>query len=333
MKAAPAFWNSLGPLALALLPLASLYALVMEGRRELYLRGWKKTLRLPVPVVVVGNITVGGTGKTPLIVWLAHGLARRGYRPGIVTRGYGGSGKGESEVRPDSDPGDAGDETVLLARRSGCPVWRGADRVAAGRALLAAHPECDCILSDDGLQHYRLARRVEIAVVDGARGFGNRLPLPAGPLREPVDRLEQVDAVVINGPGEVPVPAGFAMRLSGEKLVNMVQGHRVRDLAAKAGTKVHAVAGIGNPDRFFRTLRAAGLEVTEHAFPDHHRFTPADLDFGDDLPVIMTEKDAVKCFGFAAEHWWYLPVAASADPALLDVVTTRLGAPRTLPAR
>lgn len=322
-------WDRTSVLTVALMPLSAVFAIVAWLRRTCFRLGVFRSCRLDRPVVVVGNVTAGGTGKTPLVAWLAHRLAALGHTPGVITRGYGGTGEGVCEVRPDSDALACGDEAVLLARRTGCPVWRGADRVAAARALLARHPECDCIISDDGLQHYRLRRDVEIAVVDGARAFGNGLPLPAGPLREPVSRLESVDAIVINGAAKRRVPRGFAMRLQADRLVNMVEPHRTRPLTAPGIPRVHAVAGIGHPPRFFDTLTHAGLDVVEHAFPDHHRYRPDDLEFGDDLPVVMTEKDAVKCFRFAKPGWWYVPVAADVDEALVAVVLERT---RTAPA-
>jgi tetraacyldisaccharide 4'-kinase len=320
--------------ALALLPLGLLFRLVVRVRRLLHESGWRQVVRLPVPVVVVGNITVGGTGKTPVVIALARALAARGLRPGIVTRGYGGRDDGIGAVTSGSDPLAVGDEPLLLAARAGCPVWRGADRVAAATALLAAHPDRDCLISDDGLQHLRLGRDVEIAVVDGARGLGNGLPLPAGPLREPPARLRAVDAVIINGTGAAALPPGLPLTLEGSRLVNLAHGDTTMPLPEWRGRRVRAVAGIGNPRRFFEQLRAAGLEVEEHPFPDHHPFTAGDLAFDAGLPVVMTEKDAVKCARFAREHWWYLPVEARLDAALFDLVADRLrrGATHAPPA-
>lgn len=327
MSATPPHWDRIGPLAVLLFPVSGLFVAIAALRRLLFAHGLLERVRLPVSVVVVGNITAGGTGKTPLVVWLAHRLAQAGRRPGIITRGYGGTSREVAAVRPDSDPAVLGDEAVLLARRSGCPVWRGADRVAAARALLAAHPDRDCLISDDGLQHYRLARDVEIAVIDGVRGFGNALPLPAGPLREPVERLETVDAIVINGAAAPGLPAGHAMQLVGTRLVNMHERHRTQDLDKWARRRVHAVAGIGHPRRFFDALRDRGLAPIEHAFADHHGYVASDFDFGDDLPVIMTEKDAVKCFGFARQHWWYLPVEADVAASFWAAVSPRIKRP------
>ncbi|HQR54001.1 MAG TPA: tetraacyldisaccharide 4'-kinase, partial [Burkholderiales bacterium] len=224
---------------------------------------------------------------------------------------------------------EVGDEPLLLARASGCPVWVGADRVAAGTRLLDAHPACDVLIADDGLQHYRLARRVEIAVVDGQRGHGNGLPLPAGPLREPVSQLAHVTAVVVNAasssaPTLAAATSSFAMRLAGTRLRNLARPAEISDLAQFRGRPVHAVAGIGNPQRFFDDLVRYGLQVTPHAFPDHHTYRAEDFDFGDDAPVLMTEKDAVKCAGFARAHWWALMVEAQLAPGLDELVMEHL---------
>jgi tetraacyldisaccharide 4'-kinase len=305
-------------------PLALVFAVLSAARRLLYRRGVLSAQRLPVPVVVVGNISVGGTGKTPLTLWLAQQLRVRGLHPGIVSRGYGAASREPTCVKANSEPHSVGDEAMLLAEKSACPVWVGADRVATARALLAAQPQCDFILADDGLQHYKLARDFEIAVVDAARGFGNGYLLPAGPLREPVRRLREVQAVVVNGEAmavDTSAPI-FRMRLAGD-VVAALRGARVEPLSAWRGRRVHAVAGIGNPARFFDDLRAFGLEVVEHAFADHQAFTPGQLEFGDDLPVLMTEKDAVKCRRFAKPNWFVRPVQAQVDAALVDLILKR----------
>ena len=312
-----------------LLPLAGLYCAAAWTRRQLYRWGLRRAWRAPVPVVVVGNLTVGGSGKTPLVVALARWLAARGRRPGIVSRGYRrASGGALLEVGPEDDAGTRGDEAVLMARRAACPVVVAADRPAGAARLVALG--CDVVLSDDGLQHYRLARDLEIAVVDGRRGHGNRWCLPAGPLREPLGRLRTVDAVVFNG-GD-PRPGTYAMRLEAGPLTPLAGGEAV-PAARWAGRRVHAVAGIGDPRRFFDLLAGLGLEVIPHPFPDHHPFRPRDLDFGDRLPVIMTEKDAVKCRFPVAGGAWYLPVTARVDPRLLNLLAARLGldAPATDP--
>jgi tetraacyldisaccharide 4'-kinase len=319
------FWYRLRPAHLVLIPLSLLFGAAVWVRRALYARSILRSKRLAVPVIVVGNISVGGTGKTPLVLWLAELLRAQGWRPGIVTRGYGGTQRVQ-EVTPDSDPASAGDEPLLLARRSSVPVFAGRQRAAAACALLAAHPECDVLIGDDGLQHYALARDIEIAVVDGERRFGNGWLLPAGPLREPVRRLEQVDAVVLNGGGVLTKPGAVQheMTLHGDSLVNVHDPQRVAVPAAFKDRPVHALAGIGDPQRFFQHLRRLGLTVRPHPFPDHHAFTPDDLAFAQDLPLLMTEKDAVKCRAFARESWWYLPVAAQVDPALATLVLDKL---------
>jgi tetraacyldisaccharide 4'-kinase len=319
------FWYRIRPAHLFLFPLSLLFGLIVAVRRALFAVGWLKRERLPVPVIVVGNITVGGTGKTPLVLWLTGLLTEAGYRPGIVTRGYGGS-EDVQEVPGDADAARAGDEAVLLAQRSRCPVWAGRDRAAAARALLRHHPDVNVILSDDGLQHYRLGRDIEIAVIDGQRRFGNGLLLPAGPLREPRRRLRSVDAVAVNGGGTDGLPHAFGMRLTGELLVNLKDRSQVRLPRDFAGMTLHAIAGIGNPQRFFGTLVDLGLQFAAHAFPDHHAFRPGDLEFPGAEAVLMTEKDAVKCAAFAREHFWFLPVETRVDAALGELILDRLKA-------
>lgn len=280
-----------------------------------------------MPVVIVGNITVGGSGKTPLVIHLAWGLRKFGLRPGIVSRGYRGGSAEVSAVLPGSDPAVLGDEPVLLARRSGCPVFVGRDRPAAARALLAAHPECDLILADDGLQHYRLQRDVELAVFD-QRGMMNGWCLPAGPLREPVSRLSQVDAVVINGSAVTPAPTLdrplFRMDLLGDKFYRVDAPQIECDSADLAGRSLHAVAGIGAPERFFEQLRTMGLSFTAHSFPDHHDFCAADLDYAGDA-LLTTEKDAVKLARLSLPlPVWVLPVTAEVSPDLAAFVLETL---------
>lgn len=299
------------------MPLSMLYLDVIRFRRFLYRVGFKKSHRLPVPVIVVGNITVGGTGKTPLVIRLVDLLKQQGYNPGVISRGYAGSAEdGLHVVKPESDAEKLGDEPVLIARRAACPVVVGADRPAAARKLLADF-DCDVIISDDGLQHHALLRDIEIVVIDGERRFGNGYCLPVGPLREPPERVKSVDLVVVNTPKEL-LEGEFAMQCQGESLINLQTGER-QALSAFAGKDCYAVAGIGNPKRFFDQLAKAGLVCQTHAFPDHHTFTAADLQFKETKPLIMTEKDAVKCAGFAQAHYWYLPIAA----VLPDTFTTQ----------
>ena len=297
--------------------LASLFGLIVRWRRAAYVQGSLYSRRLAKPVIVVGNLTVGGSGKTPLVIWLAQQLRERGLSPGVVLRGYGGSvasGRVPIIVAADSDVAVVGDEALVLQARTGVPVAVGRDRVAAAQLLLASG--VDVIIADDGLQHLRLARDFEIAVIDAGRGLGNGYLLPAGPLREPPERLSSVDVVVLNGEGGLPgsaagVKRAFTMRLGGEWLRTLAGTEELMALSSLAGRQVHAIAGIGYPQRFFAQLAAAGLEVIAHGFPDHHRYRARELEFDDDLPLLMTEKDAVKCRPFAAAHRWYLPVAAS----------------------
>ena len=307
-------WYREPPHGALLQPLAWIYAALVELRRRAYRSGWARSASAGRPVVVVGNLTVGGTGKTPLTLWLARALTAEGLRVGIVARGYGsGNGRGPRAVAADARWQDVGDEALILARRSGCPTVIGIDRLAAARALAAEGVEV--IVADDGLQHLRLARDCEILVVDGARGVGNGRLLPAGPLREPTTRLLQVDAIVVNGSathGSLAAllpPAVLAMQLAAIEVVSVDERER-RPLASFQGQRVHAVAGIGNPQRFFHELRAHGMELIEHAFPDHHPLSAAEVAFADALPVLMTEKDAVKCSTFANPRLWYVPVTA-----------------------
>jgi tetraacyldisaccharide 4'-kinase len=293
------------PLSYLLRPLSILFAGVGAARRVLFSLGLKQRVRLPVPVIVVGNITVGGTGKTPLTIYLAQSLLAQGFSPGIISRGYGGKTLVPLAVSKESDPVQSGDEPILLARATGVPVYVFADRAAAGAALLAAHPE------DDGLQHYRLQRDLELCVVDGARGFGNGALLPAGPLREPVSRLKTVDAVVVNGAERLLLESEcFQMSLLPADFYSLSGATR----QSWRGKRLAAVCGIGNPQRFFNTLKALGLDFTEHAFADHHQFSPQDLPDAD--IILVTEKDAVKLAGLCDVRIWVLPVSASLTPDL-----------------
>jgi tetraacyldisaccharide 4'-kinase len=299
-------WGERGGLSVAMRPFSWLFCAIVFIRRWCYRLKILNSTQLPVPVIVVGNITVGGTGKTPLTIWLAQYLSQNGYRPGIVSRGYGGMArKWPQQVRPDGDPVMVGDEAIVIARRTSCPMAVGPSRVKAAQALLKHH-DIDIILSDDGMQHYALGRTIEIAVIDGIRRFGNGLCLPAGPLREPVKRLKEVDFVVTNG---IAAMNEVGMRYEGAML-NYLDDSSQKPLASLKNESVHALAGIGNPERFFEQLRRSGLHLIEHVYGDHHEFSPRDLEFGDDLPIIMTEKDAVKCRRFLIDNCWYLPVTA-----------------------
>jgi tetraacyldisaccharide 4'-kinase len=290
-------------------------------RRVLYWLRILKSTRAGVPVIAIGNLTVGGSGKTPLAIHVAELLKSKRWSPAIVSRGYGGTVRAPRGVTLAADPAEVGDEPVLMARRSGCPVWVGAERAAVVAALRQAHPDCDVVILDDGLQHYALRRDIEVAVVD-ARAFGNGFMLPAGPLREPKTRLWSVDAVIAHGTDKVK---GYAMRLEGEDVHRATDARERRALQSFAGQRVHAVAGIGDPKRFFLYLAQRGVQVVPHPFADHHPFRAADLEFGDDAPVLMTEKDAVKCKRFARPQHWILPVRAAPDPAFDAWLQRRLG--------
>lgn len=318
-------------LRLLLQPLESAFITLARRRRQ---RDSRLAGSLSVPVVVVGNLAVGGTGKTPLVIALARALVQRGLRVGVVSRGYGGSARRPMRVIDATDPSVCGDEALLLASRIDGPVWVGAERAQVARELLAATP-VEVILSDDGLQHYRLARTMEICVLDAGRWLGNGHCLPLGPLREAPARLLEVDYVVANGDAEAPA----GVRVDGRMHLQPGAWRRVHDDAVLsehmpvAGERVHAVAGIGNPQRFFNTLHALGLDPVEHPFGDHHRFSARELAFEDGLRVVMTEKDAVKCRRFAAPHWLALEVEAqlpdSLGAAVLHHVVSRL--PRAVP--
>nr|WP_232470247.1 tetraacyldisaccharide 4'-kinase [Methylococcus sp. BF19-07] len=285
------------------------FAAAAALRRRCY--RWSAQVRLGAPVIVVGNLSVGGTGKTPLVVALVELLRQHGWSAGVISRGYGGSAGPPREVFCDSDPAKVGDEPLLIRQRTGGPVFVSPKRLDAARAVIEAG--ADVVVSDDGLQHYALPRDIEIAVVDGLRRFGNGRLLPAGPLREPVERLAGVDFVICNG-GE-PAPGESAMTLEGGTAVRLADGEQL-PLAAFAGRKIVAMAGIGNPARFFSHLAAAGLSFEPVAWPDHHTYTPEDFrSVPEHTPVLMTEKDAVKCRRLDDPRIWYIPVSARLDPA------------------
>ncbi|MDT8896558.1 tetraacyldisaccharide 4'-kinase [Halomonas sp. I1] len=308
---------------MALRPLEALYRCVMRRRARAYANGRRAVWRAPVPVVVVGNITLGGTGKSPLVAWLARHLGEAGWTPGILSRGYGGrSDRYPLYLEADTSVAESGDEPRMLADQTGCPVVVDPDRPRGGRRLLEAG--CDILISDDGLQHLALGRDLEIVVVDGHRGLGNGHCLPAGPLREPAERLASVDAVMVNGRmHQQTLASGHAMHLTPVAWRALGDGRR-RSLSPLPFTgPVHALAGIGRPARFFETLRELGVEFEAHAFGDHHRFTAVDLAFDDDRPVVMTAKDAVKCRGLIAEAW-SLDVEAVPEPAFVDWLDARL---------
>ncbi|WP_299201832.1 tetraacyldisaccharide 4'-kinase [uncultured Amphritea sp.] len=298
-------------------PLELLFRSLARRRRQQFAHGTRQSWTAPVPVIVVGNITVGGTGKSPLVIWLVEHLRQQGYKPGVISRGY----RAEPPTTPYfvtavSSAAEAGDEPLMIVRRTGVALVISPDRVAAARLLLEK-TECDLIISDDGLQHYALNRSIEIAVIDGVRGFGNRRCLPEGPLREPVERLNEVDLIVVNGASPKTVlEAGhaekaFPMALQPGDLVSLSTGCAVAADCWTDDREVNAVAAIGNPARFSDTLVALGFKPRLHCFADHHHYTDTDLSFERSLPLIMTEKDAVKCDHIALENAWYLQVNAA----------------------
>ncbi len=309
-------WYAGHPALCLLRPLEALYRWIVRRRRAAFLAGHNAAFRAPVPVIVVGNLSVGGTGKTPMILWLIEHCRARGLRVGVVSRGYGATPPSLPwRVRAGQSAAQAGDEPLMIVERSGVPLMIDPDRARAVRALLAEEP-LDLILSDDGLQHYRLARDLELVLIDAARGLGNRRCLPAGPLREPPERLQEVDACLLNGAGG-DSEAGFAFNLRPSALVNLASGERRPLDHLPAGQAVHAVAGIGNPQRFFATLEALHWRPVPHPFADHAAYGPEDLRFSPALPLLMTEQDAVKCRGFAAADWWYLAVEGQPSAAFV----------------
>jgi tetraacyldisaccharide 4'-kinase len=323
-------WLRRGVLACALFPVSLLFGLLSGVRAALFRRGLKTSVRLPVPVVVVGNIFIGGTGKTPLTIWLAGVLREAGFTPGVISRGHGGSDGAPRAVGAASTAAEVGDEPLLIARRGRCPVVVGRDRAAAGRALLAAYPEVDILISDDGLQHYGLQRDVEIVLFDG-RGAGNGWLLPAGPLREPASRRR--DFTVVNAPELTPALRAavggqpYRMQLAGALAEPLARPGQGVALATLKGKRIVAAAGIGNPGRFFAMLRGAGLEVEELALPDHHDFLDQPFALVDADIILITEKDAVKCGQI--EHLkddprlWVVPVTAQLDGALAEQIVEK----------
>ena len=300
-------WYTNTPYKYLLTPLSKIYETIVITRKKYYKKISKKHAEFQFPIIVIGNLTVGGTGKTPLTIWLANYLKQQGYYPGIVSRGYGGKAFIYPQTVTDqSDPAIVGDEPVLIAQQTQCPVIVDPNRVNAVHTLLKNHT-CNVVISDDGLQHYALARDMEILVIDGERRFGNGLCLPAGPLREPQSRSAEVDFIVTNGTAK---SSEFQMMLKPEAINNVINPSLTKPAIEFVGHIVHAIAGIGNPRRFFQSLRLMGLTIVEHIYPDHYYFSPSDFKFGNNAIIIMTEKDAIKCRTFAHENYWCLPVRA-----------------------
>ncbi|ADL54701.1 tetraacyldisaccharide 4'-kinase [Gallionella capsiferriformans] len=321
MAGIEAHWYQRNWRHLILLPASWLFGALVALRRTLYRCRLLHSFKLPVTVAIIGNISVGGTGKTPLTLKLAQQLTHAGHHPVIISRGFGGN-KAQQAVTPESTAEQVGDEPKLMAQRNICPVWVGRDRVATAQAAIQAHPLCDVILCDDGLQHYRLQRDMEIVVIDGVRRFGNSYLLPAGPLREPVSRLASVDAVVING-GKTD-PGQYSMQLSGDIFYNLTDPEKTATALDFKKLRVHAIAGIGHPQRYFDHLATLGLTVTPHAFPDHHPYTSGELIYQDCDALLLTEKDAVKCAAFADDKYWVLRVDALIEPALTDQLLRKI---------
>ena len=293
-----------------LMPFSFIFTDVMKFRRWMYKKGYKLVAKLPVPVIIVGNITLGGTGKTPLVIYLVEQLKAAGFKPGVISRGYGG----QSEIWPlqvtaESDARQVGDEPLLIAQQADCPVAVGPVRADSARLLLE-NEACDVIISDDGLQHYALYRDIEIVVIDGERRFGNNFCLPSGPLREPQERIQEVDFVVCNG-GE-PEENEILMQLEGAYAVNMKTQER-KPLNEFKELSCHAMAGIGNPQRFFDLLKQYGLDCQTHSFPDHYAYSKKDIRYKGAQAILMTEKDAVKCLSFVTEQHWFVPVQAKLE--------------------
>lgn len=326
----------MGVIAWLLVPAAALFGALSALRRLLYRYGWLARVRVPVPVIVVGNIAVGGAGKTPLTRALIRALCEHGFHPGVVSRGYGRRGRAPREVTEASAWRDAGDEPLVLARE-GVPIWVGARRAEAAAALIAAHREVDVILSDDGLQHYALERDFEIAVVDAARGVGNGRLLPAGPLREPMARLATVDAIVLRR--QTPADARgdridareaprYSMHYEAQAWCNLVDAGARFDPASLAGQEVVVVAGIAHPESYFALVRGLGIlarmRARVQAFPDHHAYRRDELAFPGARAILMTEKDAVKCREFGDARMWFLPICAVVDLTLVDTIVEKL---------
>jgi len=327
-------WLRPGWINWLLYPLSLIYSGLMFLRRQAYRSGLLKSYKLRVPVIVVGNISVGGTGKTPLVIELVEQLKLHGMNPGVISRGYGGvSCLWPREVDRDATAAEVGDEPILISRRCQVPVVVGPNRVRSAHVLIEKHL-CNVIVSDDGFQHHALQRDLDIVLIDGQRRFGNGWCLPAGPLREPVSALRRAGIVVTNqaGTGEKSRDGEFAMRVHISQAIQ-IGGDQTCDLGKFAGKTVHVVAAIGNPDRFFEQLQAQGIDVVSHRFRDHHAFTSADLDFAAadrDIVVLMTEKDAVKCESMiSSDQFWMVPLEATLDPAVVAEVLARMPVVRT----
>ena len=319
MKSLDHYWYTSSIINWLLLPLSWLYCLVAIIRRKLYRLNLLHSYSSPVPVIVIGNIVVGGSGKTPLLLSLCEYIQQKGFKPGVVSRGYGGSVNGVKQVQQADLAEVVGDEPMMIFQRTRLPVVVGADRVAAIDYLLKNN-ECDIVLSDDGMQHYRMQRDLEIAVIDADRGFGNGFCLPAGPLRERVSRLQQADIIAYNGiSSEVSDKSSYSLQIVSLMKLNSDESRTLDSFTQKP---VHVIAGIGNPQRFFRQLRQNGIEIIEHAFPDHHSYQQQDFSDWSKACIIMTEKDAVKCGHLTLTDAW----VARAEALFSDTLEASLSA-------
>ncbi|WP_422679625.1 tetraacyldisaccharide 4'-kinase [Candidatus Methylopumilus universalis] len=307
--------------SLFLLPLSAIYLLISFARKYLYRLNLLKSFKMQVPVIVIGNITSGGTGKTPLVIHLANELKKNGYHPGIISRGYGSKRNGVSEVNKKSDVENIGDEPILIHKHTHIPVFIAKDRVLAAKTLIKKYKKIDVILSDDGMQHYRLKRDMEILVIDGTRRFGNGYLLPAGPLRESKRKLKAVDAIVCNE--KKVIDGSYLMKYKSYFLINLKTKKKI-PLNKLRLKNLHAVAGIGNPNRFFNYLKALDLVFDSSSYKDHYRFTKKDFKTMSDKNIIMTEKDAIKCEKFARDNFWYLPVVVEIDSRFTDLILNKM---------
>lgn len=326
-----AFWSRKGLFNTLLLPFSLLFGIATALRRAAYRLGLLRAGHPGIPVVVVGNLTAGGSGKTPFVIWLAQWLQAQGRKPGVISRGYGRNDGALREVESGSEASAVGDEPLLIHGKTGVPVVVGADRLAAARLLRERHPEVDIIISDDGLQHYRLQRDLELVLVDGHALFGNGWLMPAGPLREPLARLRAADALVLTRRNSLAAAmatplaeplATFSVSHAPAGFRNLASGAHVGSLPATASREIQAVTGIARPESFFGLLASLGVPHRPHVFPDHHRFTTTDI--ARDAVVVMTDKDAVKCQSFAGPDWWALELELVPDPALPDWLKARL---------
>jgi tetraacyldisaccharide 4'-kinase len=331
----PEFWKNKNPIAYSLWPLSWIYRFIFLIRKCLYDSGFKKKIRFPVPVIVVGNLTVGGTGKTSLIIYLANLLRKNGFNPGIVSRGYHGVARNYPIlVTPNSQAQIVGDEPLLIAQKTDCPVVIDPKRTRAARYLLQK-TSCDLILSDDGLQHFALERDLEIVVIDGQRLFGNGFYIPAGPLREPITRLKSADFVLIQNNSSNNLPAllnkipYFNFQLKIQSFYQLIDPNNRKDSAYFQGKNLYAVTGIGNPQRYFQSLQAMGLICITHAFVDHYLFKAKDFEkFDKNSFILMTEKDAVKCVALNDERLWVTQTQTICDPKFFEQLINKIGLAR-----